>query len=104
MSMNRDMMAKLGQAMAQVQKAQAELAEKTAEGTAGGGMVHVTITGGMKVQSLKIERDAVDPDDVEMLEDLVTAALNEALQKVQSMQYGQLAGIAGNILPGLNQG
>jgi hypothetical protein len=102
MAMNRDMMAKLGQAMAQVQKAQAELAEKTAEGTAGGGMVHVVLTGGMKVQSLKIEKDAVDPGDVEMLEDLVTAALNEALQKVQSMQYGQLAGIAGNILPGLS--
>jgi len=103
MAMNRDMMAKLGQAMAQVQKAQADLAEKTAEGTAGGGMVRVVVTGGLKVQSLKIEKDAVDPDDVEMLEDLVTAALNEALQQVQSMQYGQLAGIAGNILPGLQQ-
>lgn len=101
MAKNRDMMAKISQAMAQVQKAQADLAEKTAEGTAGGGMVHVVVTGGLKVQSLKIEKDAVDPDDVEMLEDLVTAALNEALQKVQQMQYGQLAGIAGNILPGL---
>lgn len=101
MAKNRDMMAKIGQAMAQVQKAQAELAEKTAEGTAGGGMVHVVVTGGLKIESLKIEKDAVDPEDVEMLEDLVTAALNEALAKVQQMQYGQLAGIAGNILPGL---
>ncbi len=101
MAKNRDMMAKLGQAMAQMQKAQADLAEKTAEGTAGGGMVKVVVTGGLKIESLKIEKDAVDPDDVEMLEDLVTAALNEALAKVQSMQYGQLAGIAGSILPGL---
>lgn len=101
MAKNRDMMAKIGQAMQQVQKAQAELAEKTAEGTAGGGMVHVVVTGGLKIESLKIEKDAVDPEDVEMLEDLVTAALNEALAKVQQMQYGQLAGIAGNILPGL---
>ena len=101
MAMNRDMMAKISQAMQQVQKAQADLAEKTAEGTAGGGMVHVVLTGGMKVESLKIDKDAVDPDDVEMLEDLVTAALNEALAKVQSMQMGQLAGIAGSILPGL---
>jgi DNA-binding YbaB/EbfC family protein len=101
MANNRDMMAKLSQAMAQMQKAQADLAEQSAEGTAGGGMVHVVITGGLKIQSLKIEKDAVDPEDVEMLEDLVTAALNEALAKVQSMQYGQLAGIAGSILPGL---
>jgi DNA-binding YbaB/EbfC family protein len=101
MAKNRDMMAKIGQAMAQVQKAQEELAQKTAEGTAGGGMVHVVVTGGLKIESLKIEKDAVDPEDVEMLEDLVTAALNEALAKVQQMQYGQLAGIAGNILPGL---
>jgi DNA-binding YbaB/EbfC family protein len=104
MANNRDMMAKIGQAMAQVQKAQADLALKTAEGTAGGGMVHVVITGGMKVESLKIDKEAVDPEDVEMLEDLVTAAVNEALAKVQSMQMGQLAGIAGSVLPGLTQG
>jgi DNA-binding YbaB/EbfC family protein len=102
MAMNRDMMAKIGQMMAQAQKAQAELAEKTADGTAGGGAVKVVVTGGLKIESLKIDKEVVDAEDVEMLEDLVTAALNEALAKVQSMQMGQLAGLAGNLLPGLN--
>ena len=101
MAKNRDMMAKIGQAMAQVQKAQEELKQKTAEGSAGGGMVQVVLTGGMTVQSLTINKEAVDPDDVEMLEDLITAAVNEALAKVQAMQMGQLGGIAANILPGL---
>ncbi|HZP58309.1 MAG TPA: YbaB/EbfC family nucleoid-associated protein [Dehalococcoidia bacterium] len=105
MAMNRDMMAKLAQMQERLAKAQQELAEKKAEGTSGGGAVHVVITGGMKVESLKIEREVVDPDDVEMLEDLLTAALNEVLQKVQALQMGQLAGLAGSLgiggIPGL---
>ncbi len=97
MSMNRDMMAKLAQMQEHLLKAQAELAEKRAEGSAGGGAVHIVLTGGMKVDSLKIEREVVDADDVEMLEDLLTAALNEVLQKVQALQMGQLAGLAGSL-------
>jgi DNA-binding YbaB/EbfC family protein len=106
MAMNRDMMAKLAQMQQTLAKAQADLAEKRAEGTAGGGAVHVVLTGGMKVESLKIDKEVVDPDDIEMLEDLVTAALNEALAKVQSLQMGQLAGLAGSLgigIPGLSQ-
>jgi DNA-binding YbaB/EbfC family protein len=107
MAMNRDMMAKIGQMAAQMQKAQADLAERRAEGTAGGGAIQVVLTGGMKVDSIKIDKEVVDPDDVEMLEDLLTAALNEVLAKVQSMQYGQLAGLAGSLglgnIPGLQQ-
>ncbi len=107
MAMNRDMMAKIAQMAQQVQKAQADLAEKRAEGSAGGGAVQIVLTGGMKVDSLKIDKEVVDPDDIEMLEDLVTAALNEVLGKVQSMQMGQLAGLAGNFgignIPGLSQ-
>ena len=65
----------------------------------------MVLTGGMKVESLKLNQDVVDPEDVEMLEDLITAALNEALGKVQQMQYGQLAGLAGSLglgnIPGL---
>lgn len=105
MAQNRDMMAKIGQMAAQLQKAQADLAEQQAEGSAGGGAIHVVLTGGMKVESIKIDKEVVDPDDVEMLEDLLTAALNEVLAKVQSMQYGQLAGLAGTMglgnVPGL---
>jgi len=63
------------------------------------------LTGGMKVDSLKIDKEVIDPDDVEMLEDLLTAALNEVLGKVQSLQMGQLAGMAGSMgiggIPGL---
>lgn len=107
MAMNRDMMAKLAQMGQQLAKAQADLAEKRAEGTAGGGAVHVVITGGMKVESLKIDKEVIDPEDGEMLEDLVTAALNEALAKVQTLQMGQLAGLAGSLgvggIPGLTQ-
>ena len=107
MAMNRDMMAKIGQMAQQLQKAQADLAEKSAEGTSGGGAVHIVVTGGMKVDSLKIDREVIDPDDAEMLEDLLIAALNEVLGKVQSMQMGQLAGLAGSLglgnIPGLTQ-
>ena len=79
--------------------------EQKAEGSAGGGMVKVVVTGGMKIDSLHIDKEVIDPDDPEMLEDLLTAALNEVLAKVQSMQMGQLAGLAGSLgiggIPGL---
>ena len=105
MSMNRDMMAKLAQMQERLAKAQADLAEKRAEGTSGGGAVQIVVTGGMKVDSLKIDKEVVDPEDVEMLEDLLTAALNEVLAKVQSLQMGQLVGLAGSLgignVPGL---
>jgi DNA-binding YbaB/EbfC family protein len=105
MSMNRDMMAKLAQMQERLAKAQSDLAEKRAEGTSGGGAVQIVVTGGMKVDSLKIDKEVVDPEDVEMLEDLLTAALNEVLAKVQSLQMGQLVGLAGSLgignVPGL---
>jgi DNA-binding YbaB/EbfC family protein len=100
MGMNRDMMARLQQMQAKALKAQEELADQVVEGTAGGGAVAIALTGGLTVQSLKIDAAVVDPDDIEMLEDLVTAALNEALQKVQALQTQQIAGLAGQF--GLN--
>jgi DNA-binding YbaB/EbfC family protein len=95
MGMNRDMMARLQQMQAQALKAQQQLAEQTVDGSAGGGAVSITVSGGLRVQSLKIAPEVVDPDDVEMLEDLVTAAVNEALQKVQGLQMQQVSGLAG---------
>ena len=65
MSMNRDMMAQIGQMAQRMQAAQAELAEKRAEGTSGGGAVTVVLTGGMKVESLRLNQDVVDPEDVD---------------------------------------
>jgi len=98
--MNRDVLAQLGQMQDRLAKVQQELEERVAQGTAGGGAVAIEISGGMKVQSLKIDPEVVDASDVGMLEDLVTAAVNEALQQVQGFQMGQLAGLAG----GLNLG
>ena len=95
MGMNRDMMARLQQMQERAVKAQEELQERVVEGTAGGGAVSIAVTGGLQVKSLKIEREVVDPEDVEMLEDLVTAAVNEALQGVQGLQTEQIAGLAG---------
>ncbi len=101
MGMNRDMMARLQQLQQQAIKAQEQLGEQTAEGSSGGGAVNITVTGGLTVESLKIAPEVVDPDDIEMLEDLVTAALNEALQKVQAMQMQQISGLVGQL--GLSQ-
>ena len=75
--------------------AQAAAAEEEHEGVAGGGAVRVTVTGGMEFRSVKIRPDAVDPDDVEMLEDLVLAALHEAVGKVNARQQEALGGIGG---------
>jgi hypothetical protein len=97
MGMNRDMMARLQQMQQRALKAQQELTEQTVEGSAGGGAVTITVTGGLKVEGLKIAPEVVDPGDVEMLEDLVTAAVNEALQKVQALQTQQIAGLAGQL-------
>ncbi len=103
MGMNRDMLARLQQMQERMLKAQEDLKEQMSEGSAGGGAVSITVTGGLKVQSLKIAPEVVDPDDIEMLEDLVTAAVNEALQGVQALQMQQLGGLAGQLgisLPG----
>jgi hypothetical protein len=103
MGMNRDMLARLQQMQERMLKAQEDLKEQMSEGSAGGGAVSITVTGGLKVQSLKIAPEVVDPNDIEMLEDLVTAAVNEALQGVQALQMQQLGGLAGQLgisLPG----
>ena len=101
MGMNRDMMARLQQMQERMLKAQQELNEQTVEGSSGGGAVSITVTGGLNVQSLKITPEVVDPNDIEMLEDLMTAAVNEALQKVQALQMQQLGGLAGQLGIGL---
>jgi len=95
--MNRDMLSQLGQMQEQLAKAQQELEVRVATGTAGGGAITIEITGGMKVQSLKIDPEVVDPGDVSMLEDLVIAAVNEALSQVQEFQMGQIGGLAGGL-------
>lgn len=83
-------------------KAQEELAQKSVEGTAGGGAVTVVATGGMEVTAIKIKPEAVDPDDVETLEDLVLAAVRDALGKANELAQSQMGGITGGMkLPGM---
>lgn len=79
----------------QLMEAQAEAAEQVVEGVAGGGVVKVTVTGGMDFRSVTIDPSAVDPDDVEMLEDLVLAAIHDAVARVNDLQQQSLGGLGG---------
>ena len=90
---NLNKMLEQAQAMlAQQQEAQEKLKSQTVEATAGGGMVKVVLTGDMRVQMLAIDPDAVDPEDVEMLQDMVIAALNEALRSAEELQQKAMGG------------
>jgi hypothetical protein len=81
---------------------QEELAGKTVEATAGGGMVAVTVNGKFEVLSLRIEKEVVNPEDVEMLQDLIIAAVNEGIRKAQEMSASEMAKITGGMqIPGL---
>lgn len=75
---------------AEMQKSQEELATKEFESTAGGGAISVKVTGEKVIKEIKIKPDVVDPDDVEMLEDLILTCVNEALRKVDSAQSQEL--------------
>lgn len=81
---------------------QEEAAQKTAEATAGGGVVVAVVNGKNQIVSLTIKKEAVDPEDVEMLQDLVMAAVNEALTRVQAELADQMSKITGGVsIPGL---
>ena len=82
-------------------RAQEELANLTVEGSSGGGAVKIVMTGQQHVQSVKIAPEAVDPKEVELLEDMILAALNDAQQKSQDMAQKKLSSIAGMKIPGL---
>ncbi|MFF2094202.1 MULTISPECIES: YbaB/EbfC family nucleoid-associated protein [Paenibacillus] len=86
----------------QMMKAQEELVNKSAEGTAGGGVVTVTANGHKKITNITIKPEAVDPDDVEMLQDLVLTAVNDALAKVDDMANQDMSKFTGGMkIPGL---
>jgi len=96
-----NLMQQVGEMQEQMQKAQAELANETVEATAGGGMVTVTANGAGEIKQIKIDPKAIDPDDPELLEDMVLAAVNEALRSAHSLQETKLGGLAGGALGGL---
>lgn len=95
----------LAQAQEMLAKAQAELAATAVEGTAGGGAVRVSMNGEQKIQSIAIEPEVVDPDDVEMLQDLIMAAIADATEKAAELQSQSFGAITGGLnLPGLGLG
>jgi DNA-binding YbaB/EbfC family protein len=81
---------------------QQELETRTIEAQAGGGMVKVVVNGKFEIVSLKIEKDVVNPEDVEMLQDLISAAVNEGIRKAQEMASAEMAKITGGLnIPGM---
>ena len=100
MDMNQ-LFEQMGQMQEQMQKAQAELANETVEATAGGGMVTVIANGAGEIRQIKIDPKAIDPNDAEMLEDMILAAVNEAIRSAQSLMESKLGGLAGGALGGL---
>ncbi len=103
------MMGNMGKMMKQVQKMQADMAKlqeelvnKTVEASAGGGMVKVVANGKQEILTIQINPEAVDPEDTEMLQDLIIAAVNEALRQSQEMVTTEMSKITGGLkVPGL---
>ena len=100
--MNRNMMRQVQQLQQRMAKLQEELEQATVEATTGGGMVKAVVTGKQTVASITIDPEAVDPDDLEVLEEMVMAAVNEALQKSQELAQQKMGAITGGLnIPGL---
>ena len=100
--MNRFIMQQAQKLQAKLAKAQEELSNLTVEASSGGGAVKVTMNGQQKIQSVKISPEVVDPDDVELLQDLVLTAVSEALAKSQQAAAEHLGGLTGGLkIPGL---
>ena len=103
------MMKQVQQMQAEMAKAQEELKHEVVEASAGGGMVTVKISGDLELKEVRIDPDAVDPEDVELLQDMIQAALNEAIRSAQELAASKMGaatgGLAGNLgnlgLPGL---
>lgn len=97
-----DIMREAQRLQAEMTKVQKEVREKTVEATAGGGMVTAVANGAGEIVSLKIEKEVVNPDDVEMLQDLIIVAANEALRRAQEMVSSEMSKLTGGLqLPGL---
>ena len=96
------MMKQAQQLQKKMVKMQEELATKTVEATAGGGMVKVIANGAQKIESISLEKEVVDPEDIEMLQDLILAAVNDALARSQEMVSSEMGKLTGGFnIPGL---
>jgi len=97
-----NMMKQAQQLQTKMLKMQEEMAEKTVETSAGGGMVKVVASGKQQILSIQIEKEVVDPEDVEMLQDLILSAVNEALTKSQEMVAAEMSKLTGGMnIPGI---
>jgi hypothetical protein len=100
MDMNK-LFEQVGAMQQQMQEAQEELARQTVEASSGGGAVTVTATGSGELKALRIDPKAIDPNEPELLADMILAAVNEALRSAQSLAESKLGGLAGGTLGGL---
>jgi DNA-binding YbaB/EbfC family protein len=91
------MMKQVQQMQAEMVKAQQELENEVVEASAGGGMVTVKITGGLELREIKIDPEAIDPEDADMLQDMVLAAVNEALRSAQELAASRLGAATGGL-------
>jgi DNA-binding YbaB/EbfC family protein len=92
-----NMMKQAQQLQSKMLKMQEEMAEKTVETSAGGGMVKVVANGKQQILSIRVEKEVVDPEDVEMLQDLILSAVNEALTKSQEMVAAEMSKLTGGL-------
>ena len=92
-----NMMKQAQQLQSKMLKMQEEMAEKKVESSAGGGMVKVVANGRQQILSIQIEKEVVDPEDVEMLQDLILSAVNEALKKSQEMVASEMSKLTGGL-------
>lgn len=100
--MNKNMIRQAQQLQQKMAKIQEELETAIVEGSSGGGMVKAVVTGKQTIASITIDPQAVDPDDVELLEEMVMAAVNEGLQKAQDLASQKMSAITGGLnIPGL---
>lgn len=100
--MNKHLMRQVKELQSKLAKAQEELANTQVEATVGGGAVTIVISGQQKFQSVRISPEAVDPNEISLLEDLMLAAINEAMEKSQQLAQERLGGLAGGLnIPGL---
>ena len=100
--MNRNMLRQAQAMQKKIQEMQQEIAEAKSEASVGGGVVKVVVVGGSHVESINIDPEVVDPEDVEMLEDLVMAAVNEAMDNAQEIAAKKMQAITGGLnIPGL---
>ena len=91
------MLKQVQQMQAEMAKAQQELEAEVVEASAGGGMVTVKVTGGLEVREIRIDPEAIDPEDAEMLQDMVLAAVNEALRSAQELAANRMNAAAGGL-------